>query len=574
MESTESAPLLPIGRDIFNVKSFGAVGNDVADDTAAIRAALKAVPHEGGILYFPPGTYRLTSPIRVARGNIRVCGAGRCLSTLHATGFVGPILLVGPMLEPLPTAPSLVKGAGNALDFRGAKYDHYLNLRDCPSLEVDGLSQFTAECFFRPTDVAVVGQLFGSYGRLFSTDPFATAFSVFKLADRIVAHVTVNGTLHSLVSPYGTLAVDTVYHVAMTFDGSGTDTIIRLYVHAPGSGPNEPIASLTLPGKGAITQSDYENVVVGYTFYGWPCTGGAFFNQAGGDLDSIRISNKVVYPERFAAPNAKLPFVSGQTLVVINGDRVTDSFVVLATSSGPFYCAIRRLSMKAIITNVEVSDLGFASGALDIFLTPDGRYDNLKFVTQRGAMRLKNNCFFSAGRNIDIIAQYGIENTDASGVNHFSQLKILARLGFISYSSSVSLEDANFQVWKDYAAVFSGAGGANATVDIRNPIVNDEGCTTPPTNAIFAFDSIKGAHISGGIVQYMGSKAPLLSVKGESHLCVVGTTLSPALDAEEMIHVDDDGAAKEISLLAPRLWQPSRPVPITRSTQTAIKQIP
>ncbi|WP_394849695.1 hypothetical protein LZC95_19860 [Pendulispora brunnea] len=580
MNTNEAAAILPVGPNVSNVRRFGAIGDGVANDTLAVQAAIEAVPRAGGVVYFPPGMYRLTSPLRIARGSIRLCGAGRHLSTLRQSGFFGPLMLGGPVLEPLPTAPSLVNGPGAALDFRGSKFDHYLNLRDCPSLEVDGLSQFCAECFFKPSDVSTVGQLFGSYGRLFSTAPFTSAFSLFKVGDRIVAHVTVNGVMHSLLSPPGTLVMGKVYHVAVTFDGEGADTTLRLYVNDPGTGPNEPIASLTLSGKGVLTQSDYENVVVGFSFFGWPCTGGAYFNMCGGDLDSIRISHRAVYERTIKAPDAKLPFVSGQTLVVVNGDRVNDSFVVLATSSGPFYCALRRISMKSIITNVEVSDLGFSGGGLDFFLTPDGRYRNLYIASARYGMRLKNNCFFSAGHNIDMLitsgkgGEFGIENSDASGVNHWSQLKILAKLGFVSYSSSVSLVDANFQVWKDYAAVFSGAGGSNATIDIRNPIINDEGCTTPPKNAILAFDSVLGAHISGGLLQYIWSKAPLLSVTGPSHVGIVGTTLSPALDAEEVVHGHPDGAPKNISLLAARMVQPIRPVPVTKSGQMSINMLP
>ena len=44
-----------------SVKDFGAVGDGVHDDTAAIQAAVNFVP-EGGRIYFPTGTY-LTLPI-------------------------------------------------------------------------------------------------------------------------------------------------------------------------------------------------------------------------------------------------------------------------------------------------------------------------------------------------------------------------------------------------------------------------------------------------------------------------------------------------------------------------------
>lgn len=64
---------------VFNVKAFGAKGDGVADDTAAIRAALDAAQQNGGgIVYLPWGTYRLTNyfviPERtVLRGEGRDC---------------------------------------------------------------------------------------------------------------------------------------------------------------------------------------------------------------------------------------------------------------------------------------------------------------------------------------------------------------------------------------------------------------------------------------------------------------------------------------------------------------------
>jgi hypothetical protein len=46
-------------RDVVSVKDFGAVGDGVADDTAAIQAALTAAT--GQILYFPEGTYMVAA---------------------------------------------------------------------------------------------------------------------------------------------------------------------------------------------------------------------------------------------------------------------------------------------------------------------------------------------------------------------------------------------------------------------------------------------------------------------------------------------------------------------------------
>ncbi|MEY5003504.1 MAG: hypothetical protein RL678_1313, partial [Pseudomonadota bacterium] len=49
-------------RDVVSVKDFGAVGDGVTDDTAAIQATMNAVlAAGGGTVYFPRGVYRVTS---------------------------------------------------------------------------------------------------------------------------------------------------------------------------------------------------------------------------------------------------------------------------------------------------------------------------------------------------------------------------------------------------------------------------------------------------------------------------------------------------------------------------------
>jgi hypothetical protein len=48
-------------RDVVSVKDFGAVGDGVTDDTAAIKAAIVAA--NGGYVYVPAGLYRITSPL-------------------------------------------------------------------------------------------------------------------------------------------------------------------------------------------------------------------------------------------------------------------------------------------------------------------------------------------------------------------------------------------------------------------------------------------------------------------------------------------------------------------------------
>jgi hypothetical protein len=46
-----------------NIKQYGAVGDGATDDTAAIQAAINALPNSGGSITAPVGTYKLTAPL-------------------------------------------------------------------------------------------------------------------------------------------------------------------------------------------------------------------------------------------------------------------------------------------------------------------------------------------------------------------------------------------------------------------------------------------------------------------------------------------------------------------------------
>src|SRR5690349_6913717 len=61
----DATPFTGLQGPVNNVKAFGAVGDGVTDDTAAIQAALNAVPGIGGVVYVPAGTYLLTSGLAV-----------------------------------------------------------------------------------------------------------------------------------------------------------------------------------------------------------------------------------------------------------------------------------------------------------------------------------------------------------------------------------------------------------------------------------------------------------------------------------------------------------------------------
>lgn len=67
-------------RDVVSVKDFGAVGDGVADDTAAIQAAVNA----GGEVFFPTGRYLISSTITVAK-TVSLLGSSSSFGDTTAT---------------------------------------------------------------------------------------------------------------------------------------------------------------------------------------------------------------------------------------------------------------------------------------------------------------------------------------------------------------------------------------------------------------------------------------------------------------------------------------------------------
>ncbi len=77
----------------FNVKNYGAVGDGTTNDIAAITAALDAAEAAGGgTVYFPAGTYRVTSSVAGYRSRITLQGeGGRYATKIKSAGNFAPI---------------------------------------------------------------------------------------------------------------------------------------------------------------------------------------------------------------------------------------------------------------------------------------------------------------------------------------------------------------------------------------------------------------------------------------------------------------------------------------------------
>lgn len=72
------------GASRFDVKEWGAIGDGMTDDRAAIQRAIDAAGAAGGTVFFPPGTYQVNdTPLFLAKSNITLLGSGYGSTTLR-----------------------------------------------------------------------------------------------------------------------------------------------------------------------------------------------------------------------------------------------------------------------------------------------------------------------------------------------------------------------------------------------------------------------------------------------------------------------------------------------------------
>lgn len=75
--------LLDKGSHVFNVKAYGALGDNSTNDTTAIQAAITAAQTAGGTVYLPQGIYRISAALTVTASNVVIKGAGFGATTIY-----------------------------------------------------------------------------------------------------------------------------------------------------------------------------------------------------------------------------------------------------------------------------------------------------------------------------------------------------------------------------------------------------------------------------------------------------------------------------------------------------------
>jgi hypothetical protein len=127
--STTARTLANRFADVVNVKDFGAVGDGVADDTAAIQAAINfTASRNGGYINIPSGVYKISNTLSITTSNIKIIGNGGDFLHDGGTGVDGATKIIwagiidGTMLE-IKTISNISNSKINGCNLIGIEFN-------------------------------------------------------------------------------------------------------------------------------------------------------------------------------------------------------------------------------------------------------------------------------------------------------------------------------------------------------------------------------------------------------------------------------------------------------------------
>ncbi|HLH05685.1 MAG TPA: glycosyl hydrolase family 28-related protein [Terriglobales bacterium] len=501
-------------RGYLNVKDFGARGDAITDDWAAIQAAIDAASAGTGgtdSVYVPKGIYRVLKPLHISRG-IKFYGAGENSTTI-TSGYTnqGPLFVISPPVSlgytGVPTGPALASGNGSSMYLDGSN-NYLLNFRDVSAVELNGRNSLTVELFYKPN--ARFGSADGTHNILSSSGWTTPVDSNTSLViqhganDQIIAMLNVSGTLKAVGTAANAVQAGTTYHIAFTYDG----TMLRLFLNGALQG--------STTATGAIKQLACEDFLLGPTPGGW--LESSFNNpMTNGWVDSIRISSTARYTADFTAPSTKATFDSN-TMLLLNFDNNFDQFTTATTPDGAAYLFLRRPGGSYGQVNfLDFRDLNLIGTGPYAIYTVNSRFDNVMTTGYWRGFQLINNDYLNRLTSVKVI---GAEKT-------LFDLGI-GPMGGVLTMSDIALTGGHYSFYQDTgSAIIDGLwieqgngteigavfkGWANSSLVLNHPVFSAE--TNPSTNRhAIAFVNMGNVVVNGGVIE-TSNGAPHIAVHG------------------------------------------------------------
>lgn len=475
--------------EIISVKDFGAIGNNSADDTAAIQAAMNAIyTNGGGTLYIPKGIYRIsanlvqqTSP---TSNFFRILGDGMSASVIYGgdagAGLVGyGIQIFG--AAPPSSAASMVNVVldgfsmtcnshlGTGIDLSSvqrfsirnvqcAQFNYGLRIRNvCIQGTVEG------SCYFEANNVGIK-----------CTDSNVISFEKVSCKQNVKAGISLSGcaainisTVNLESNPVGLYMLNSCLSVTMNnlyyeppvsgFTRTDRNGANAGFLMRTGDDEDATVYNNTLPNKQLCILSEYRG---GDPFYLNNVDGVTFPNTNNGNI-FFGIDVKNISGNAFAGNNAvNSLFVQGKAKAsatkvmhsfpynwIANGDFSLPSMPksVLTSSPGGTSSYIKQAETVNGVSE-NVCDITCANGDTTVTMRFPVKVNN-EYATSYGAQQMLAAAQLSLSSITDVsIVEIAIRDssltlvnyTDVTGANFGTGFKSISVQGALNAVTSPS----------------------------------------------------------------------------------------------------------------------------------------
>jgi hypothetical protein len=543
---------------------FGAKGDGVTDDTAAIQLALDtALPTQRvilnptayvGTLVTEMSIYRTSQPLFISDFSNGIYPGDPSSQASTLTGIPGarpaagivnlagvmPMILAG-IYSPGPLYEQDAAGSGLWMIQYGSNApagqrtpNYFFN--NSPANDLTGFTDFTIEFFFNPlNNTTYCNEHFpGEIAVFFVTcqgdtgrdnhQTFALGWANVYGANELVFYLTtVDGTYEVSTGNsdglLGTGVKGFLNHVAITYDGEN----LRMFVNGL-----QPDASMTIQATGALNQQWYEAIAInGNGADLWPQTqAGApnFPDQV--QFGRFKLSNNCKYTAPFTPPTWEEVVYDGNTKIFLDFDPSTRT----ARPSAPSWATYQSLDFGEgfpiwinsctqgvnYVYNIEVSYLGFAGYgcAMQSNSTVSSEYGKWCIIQGNFQGIWMDNFGYTSG--VGEHCTFMDMSANSNGLHNFHSFDVYfgggQQFSYVHDACNSGFGQTNWHVVAINADVTIGTGFPNSMVQGTYAFTNS--CSTILMQGSAILDDESGGFAYGGCLVSCAFGAPVLQWDG------------------------------------------------------------
>jgi hypothetical protein len=399
----------------FDVKTYGALGNGIADDTAPIQAALDAAGTLAAstgrrcAVYLPPGKYMISKPLFMTQATALFTDSRGAAIIEAFTTFRGYSLICGPNYSTLVQGPFAIGSFSTPGQFSYAWSQKdgfngsYFDLGQTAEGRLPDNANWTVNIKFKFANTLTDGRrVWGAEGNLYPNQHKSCAGITLWVAATATFLISFryNGYWYDLLPTFSgisSIAAGSTHEFQMSWDQ--TNGKLRVWL----DGVLWNLGSWTPPGTGGAGTVD----TFGFQQYPWETIGLGLgqgtgvnddiaFQHHDGTLYWYHVSN-VVRNTASYTPTGAVPTADGNTRLLITFDSFYRGCIVGHSGLGQTVYIYPTVEAGWEQTQIQIKNVWFnyGSGILLSFCSLFDMQDVLYFTPADGIRRSKNGYEYS-----------------------------------------------------------------------------------------------------------------------------------------------------------------------------------